>query len=281
MFKKLALLLSVMYFVSNPAAQADVFLSDGLIAYYSFSGSANDDSGNGNDLNVFGAELVADRFGNQDSAYHFDGVDDYMQNSDPTGLPYENAPRSVTAWIYSEGETTWPSSSDQLYQTIVSWGAPLTPLGVFGIERGGDPSNPYNFDDKIFVLDWESNFAGSTIIEFNTWYHVAVTFDGSKLEIFVNGVTDGHTEKTYSTVDNDFGIRVGLEPPNDGWHSSFNGYLDEIRIYDKALTAAEVGQIYNYTGQQSIVPEPSTVFLFGSGLLGVLFVLRRGQRIKY
>ena len=60
-------------------AQASADLNDGLIAYYPFNGNANDESGNGNDGTVNGATLTNDRFGNEDSAYSFDGnnVDQY------------------------------------------------------------------------------------------------------------------------------------------------------------------------------------------------------------
>jgi hypothetical protein len=51
-------------------------LNDGLVAYYPFNGNANDESGNGNHGTVHGATLTADRFGNANSAYKFNGTDD-------------------------------------------------------------------------------------------------------------------------------------------------------------------------------------------------------------
>ncbi|WP_141699533.1 hypothetical protein [Candidatus Marithrix sp. Canyon 246] len=51
-------------------------LNDGLVAYYPFNGNAEDESGNGNHGTVNGATLSEDRFGNQESAYSFDGIDD-------------------------------------------------------------------------------------------------------------------------------------------------------------------------------------------------------------
>jgi hypothetical protein len=52
--------------------------TDGLVAYYSFDGNANDQSGNGHDGSVNGATLTTDRFGTPNSAYSFDGIDDYI-----------------------------------------------------------------------------------------------------------------------------------------------------------------------------------------------------------
>ena len=57
---------------------ASVELNDGLVAHYPFSGNADDHSGNENHLTVNGATLSEDRFGMTESAYSFDGADDYL-----------------------------------------------------------------------------------------------------------------------------------------------------------------------------------------------------------
>ena len=67
---------TVFVLAAGLAASAD--LTDGLVVWYPFSGNANDQSGNGNHATVYGATLTADRFGNPNSAYWFDGVNDYI-----------------------------------------------------------------------------------------------------------------------------------------------------------------------------------------------------------
>ena len=62
--------------------KAQVNLANGLIAYYPFSGNANDASGNGNNAVFNNATLTTDRFGNPNSAYYFDGVSNYIQIPD-------------------------------------------------------------------------------------------------------------------------------------------------------------------------------------------------------
>ena len=66
----------ILLFVLADYTQAN--LQDGLVAYYPFSGNANDYSGIGNHGTVFGATLATDRFGNLNHAYSFDGIDDYI-----------------------------------------------------------------------------------------------------------------------------------------------------------------------------------------------------------
>lgn len=66
-------------------------LEDGLVAYYPFNGNADDGSGNGLNGVIYGATLTEDRFGNSNSAYSFDGVDDYASLGNPTALAFVDA----------------------------------------------------------------------------------------------------------------------------------------------------------------------------------------------
>ena len=98
--------------VNNP-------ITTGLIAAYEFSGNADDVSGNGNDGVVNGATPTTDRFGNANSAYSFDGVDDYIHSS-TTFSP--QASGTISLWFNQEsnpasfGSTTFTSSrSDNGY----------------------------------------------------------------------------------------------------------------------------------------------------------------------
>jgi hypothetical protein len=79
-------------------------LSDGLVAYYPFNGNANDASGNGNNGIVVGATLTADRFGNPNSAYSFNGTSDYIRVPNSSSLQLTND-FTLTAWINCQGST--------------------------------------------------------------------------------------------------------------------------------------------------------------------------------
>jgi len=91
-FKKITLVTSFAMALSG-SVYAD--LNDGLVAYYPFNGNANDESGNGNHGTVNGATLTDNRFGNPNSAYNFDGSNDYIDA--PTNFGYTTF--TVTAWI--------------------------------------------------------------------------------------------------------------------------------------------------------------------------------------
>ena len=103
--KKLAVILLslTLVFILGGSGYAD--LNDGLVAYYPFNGDANDESGNLNNGIVNGATLTEDRFGNQNSAYNFDGTSDYIR------LPHQKInifqpSFSISLWIKP---TSFPS----------------------------------------------------------------------------------------------------------------------------------------------------------------------------
>jgi hypothetical protein len=79
--KRSVLFLLLLFFVLAFAVTSFADLNYGLMAYYPFNGNANDESGNGNDAIVTQAILDVDRFGNENSAYYFDGLNSYMDTS--------------------------------------------------------------------------------------------------------------------------------------------------------------------------------------------------------
>src|SRR5687767_10135162 len=91
--KKGALILALVFATVSPFAAAP---TDGLILYYPFSGHAGDGTANGNNASVHGATLAPDRFGNADSAYHFNGLGAYIESDFP--LP-DSESITVSAWF--------------------------------------------------------------------------------------------------------------------------------------------------------------------------------------
>ena len=92
-FSRIILLICCLFILSSPC-YAD--LTSGLVAYYPFDGNALDASGNGHDGTIHGSTLTTDRLGNANSAYSFDGVDDYI---DMGSFPFVYDYSSVSLWI--------------------------------------------------------------------------------------------------------------------------------------------------------------------------------------
>ncbi len=145
---------------------------NGLVAYYPFNGNANDESGYDNNGTVYGASLTADRFENNNSAYHFNGSD-YI-SLDTT---FFNGSTAVTALSYSlwfkvdEMPTTSAysiSTKEGFWRTIT---LQLNPDGV--IHFGGSQPNPQNY--------FEIN-SSQDAYKKNLWYYLCITYSNSTLE---------------------------------------------------------------------------------------------------
>ena len=206
----------------------DSNLQEGLVAYYPFVGNANDESGNGNHGTVHGATLTTDRNGYSNKAYHFDGVNDYISMGTTNNLRPENI--TVGAW-FKVDNFDFPNSS---YWVIGN----EKDFRGYAILMFFDGSN-HKWGTRI--TDGSIHDAiGTTIIEKNTWYYVAMAFDGSNAKVYVNG----NLESSISA-----GKRKASWPFYVGVHVAggayFNGIIDDIRVYNRALTNEEIDALYN------------------------------------
>jgi hypothetical protein len=237
-------IIAVMIFMSAITASAD--LTDGLVAYYQFNGNANDESGNGNDGTVYGATLAQDRFGNFDSAFSFNGISDYINIGKNVKPPF---PVSVSLWV---------NTND----------LDANGCGVAGVVRNDqydDDSYRYGLtvriDDGYLISHY---FEGSSapwnrigyisndaIISIDNWYHLVVIFNAHKnIRLFVNGVEQpGHYDDgtgsgmLYSDSGNG---AIGMFRCNRPVRTCyFNGIVDDIRFYNRALSEQEIRMLYN------------------------------------
>ena len=123
--------------------------------------------------------------------------------------------------------------------------------------------------NEAFVIDYD--FLNP--IPTGAWTHIASTYDGAELRLYVNGTlvgTDLHTD-TIDASGSDLYIGNRFAPSGDV--GSFQGLMDELRIYDTALS---VSQVRSLAGQSAGVPEPGTFILMALGLAGLGFA--RGRR---
>jgi len=237
------LVLAMVVLVANGSAWAD--LSDGLVASYPFSGNANDASGNGHDGTVYGAMLTTDRFGNANSAFNFDGIDDYV--SIPYAAAFQLPVFTFAAWIspsidlssktsaiVSRGED-FVSDEAAFLLGVAEESSPLVNGAYLMYEDNGD-------DEHFFGTDYYPP-AGS-------WTHVAATrLSNGQLNIYVNGNLLSHWHSTSAPTTNCFqdlviGAYWGSPTPYDQkLKAFFPGSIDEVRIYNRALSAEEIEEL--------------------------------------
>jgi len=214
-------------------------------AYYPFNGNANDESGNGNDGVVHGATLSSDRYGNANSSYSFEGKDNYITIPEFSELPTSNDPFSICLWAYISNDSPSPF---RFYR----WGSNETGMGAV------DEWNAFSFIDASYkafdkydglvhtfygVTYKEDTWIEIPELQRGTWFHTAVTYDGSTVKIYFNG----DLKKTHSDDANVHSSNITIGP--HGFHVPDASYplnkIDDIRLYDKCLSDSEILDIYN------------------------------------
>jgi hypothetical protein len=223
--------------------------SNGLVGWWPFNGNANDESGNNNNGNVNGASLTSDRFGNNAKAYIFDGIDDRVEVAHNQNLNCSSV--SISVWFNTNNFLASNGFAPHLLskREASGWG------NSFQMNVG-----PYQAQNACWA-DWSISGNGgiyynnSTILNTGNWFNLVYTHDGTNVKLFLNGalvqtiVSPGLL--TFNTLPLWFAAR-----PNAGNNSSwFNGKLDDIGIWNRALTPQEITDLYNGC-QLSVTTQP-------------------------
>lgn len=228
----------------------------GLITHWELDGDASDASGNG-----FAGTLVnSPSFGTGQvgQAIDLNGSNQYVEVADGAGSLQPGSPpsaMSISAWFRTD--TIAPSIqiiADKGHNTINGAGWALS-------INSGIPTFTYGGFQN----------ATSPLVTAGNWYHLVGVFDGTDMSIYLNGVQGTTTTLTTGgTVKSTTPLRIGAwaNPPSLSPLNFFNGSIDEVRLYDHALSASEITAL-------SAVPEPSTYALISLAILGACLVLKR------
>ncbi|MBP7052157.1 MAG: right-handed parallel beta-helix repeat-containing protein [Phycisphaerae bacterium] len=216
--------------LGTSVASAD--LTDGLVAYYPFQGNAKDASGQGHDGTVHGATLTSDQDGAANSAYEFDGVDDYIG----FGTAFPNmAEMTMEIWFYE------PSGQSGFRFIFVDADGPELAGVKFQL----------NGDSGVYLEAWKNGFpfkelylgVGGRIAD--RWVNIAWAFTGTESSVYVDGVLQAWVPRGGSNVGRHnvfLGVQLlGSQPFGSYW----KGKISSLRIYDRALSGAEVLALHN------------------------------------
>jgi hypothetical protein len=218
-------------------------LKVGLIAYYPFNNSAADSSGNGNNGTANNVTTTADRSGKANSAYHFDGATSYIVVKDNTKLRLSNNDVTLNAWVNLDSYgssfgynilTKHYSGNDNGWAWGIT-GTGFTPTGIVTYGTGGTSASA----------------RGNKIVNVDQWHMVTVVYriNTQTASIYVDGVLDNITSAFPSanpTINADLYIgRDDPSVPSNGYF--FRGSLDDIRIYNRALSVHDIDALYTST----------------------------------
>jgi len=244
-----------------PVVWAD--LNDGLVAYYPFNGNANDKSGNGNHGTVYGAILTKDRNGNAGNAYSFDGVNDYIHLSSLDSIGFKNG--TVTLWFklatgFHTGDKAMNlfSKDNQPYEQNVIEAYFDGNTGKIKLDYG-------DFEQSIFSdsNSWDYQ-----------WYHFAFKWGSIGLKMYVNGIKQTDTLDIVSPVNADTITHIGT---HQAVANFFKGDIDDIRIYNRALSKSEIQQLYQTNNQPVKSPSNDCWATYENGKLHIPCFKLKGE----
>jgi hypothetical protein len=213
--------------------------TNGLVGWWPFNGNANDESGNGNNGTVNGATLTTDRFGNTDKAYSFDGNADNIIYS-----PINNAQEiTISSWVFveSNGGGQMIIQNNNSNCTNVNFGS------HFGYnQRINFSHNAVNCSNPGVDLLTESSVDTMNLV--GRWVNLVCVINNlGNTYIFVDNVLK---DSSISNLGYNFcsSINSSLRLGGPWWDQDlqwFNGKLDDIGIWNRALTECEIQDLYN------------------------------------
>lgn len=214
-------------------------------AYYHFDGNVNDSSGNNYTSNVSGTTAYTTGVSGQ--AFAFDGST-VIGSTTTDNLGIYNGSFTVDAYV----NFATPTAGDL---SVVGTGGSTTSTGLHLIERG----------DKPFMGFYSNDTPGNTLLAANTWYNIAWVYDASAQTqtMYVDGNLDAQAGGHSPFLGTGQTVAIG----GSCCGGDMNGAIDELRVYNTALTQTQV--------QQLLVPEPAVAALLGVAALGLLARRRR------
>jgi hypothetical protein len=204
----------------------------GLISWWKGDGNALDSVGGNNGTLYNGTNYAS---GEVQQAFSFNGLNQWVEIPDSPSLNPSNA-LTLETWVYVRG-----NPNTDLATIVTKFSTTIGELNQYQLETHY-ANGLLNFRPLVYLADGYAYLDGKTIIQFNTWYHVAMTYDGSTLKLYVNGAFDGSVPGAGPIPAKAVPLRIGGPSAGPWW---FNGRVDEVSLYNRALSSSEVLAIYN------------------------------------
>jgi RHS repeat-associated protein len=212
---------------------------EGLVAAYGFDegsgASVGDASGSGNAGTISGASWsTSGKFGN---ALDFDGVNDRVTVPDSDSLDLTSSGMTLSAWIK-------PDAVDDYRTVLMKEGSTNYSYTLYSSTNTGDRPS-FEFQNNQLL--------GPSALSTGAWAHLAATYDGAMMRIYINGVQVGTDPDTDAIPVTSNQLSIGR---NTIWGEYFDGLIDEVRIYDRTLTPAEIQTDKDTSIAAQTTPDP-------------------------
>ncbi|MDD3642538.1 MAG: chitobiase/beta-hexosaminidase C-terminal domain-containing protein [Candidatus Krumholzibacteria bacterium] len=219
-------------------AEATFTIIPGLVAYYPFEGNAEDGSGNGHHGTAYGAVYVADRFGIPDAACQFDGTDDYVELPDESAFDFTEFTVSFWTRITTLPVVGGPSTPG--YYCVVNKGANFGNYTVRLSKTGGATYCNLSYTHQTSGGNWVMGCYENVYL--NQYRHIVVTLSDEVRCYFDGALSCTSTGMTAPLLNNGAVLIGKNDSVTNPWH--FNGIVDDVRFYNRALSDAEIADLY-------------------------------------
>jgi hypothetical protein len=211
-----------------------------LVAYYPFNGNANDESGNGNHGTlVRNPVFVTGKIG---QGLKFNGTQSvngmYVTIPDSNSLEGFRA-LTLCAWVNATSLYT-VDANVIIAKTMQSAGAaPFDPYSLYSIALL--PGGTYGFSISTGIAGSRVSITSASTVSLNIWHHLCATYNGTTMSLYEDGIKDTNTALTNLVIgSNSIDLRIGAFMASDPIEDIFDGTIDEVRIYNRTLTQAEI-----------------------------------------
>jgi hypothetical protein len=242
------------------------FLTNQLAAYYPFNGNANDASTNGYNGTVHGATLTTNRFGTPNAAYAFNGAQNYISIPENIFNP-SNSAITISVWVTTDANSY--ANTEYIFDKSSVNGEMAIYSSANQFEFGVSLSNP------------RTGISVSAALSSSCVTHLVCVYQqGQGIWLYTNGVlASSLTGIPNSTLWKDpsgypLASAIGIYDYTPGPFDAFHGVIDDIRVYTRALSTAEVQQLYQYESgfSVSVGLYPGVTF---SGFVGTSYMIQR------
>jgi len=240
--------------------------TSGLVGWWPFNGNADDESGNGNNGTVNGATLTADRNGVANKAYSFDGLDDYIQIFDSPNLRLNKS--TINIWIkYSSLSKMCLIIKQNINDaTNSNYGFEINDYGqIAGI--GPRLMGMYQTNCG-FQTAW-TNICPNIDLSQNGWHLLTGILDYNKISIYIDSEFISSINTTEEKMNACSGSDLLIARGWKDYPLYYKGEIDDIAIYNRALTQEEITALYLgcTTPTASITPQSTTTFCQGGSVV--------------